>query len=33
MVPTGDTPDALAAFGYVGNGLEELSDFQTGSTD
>ncbi|MCH7701877.1 MAG: hypothetical protein IID37_09325 [Planctomycetes bacterium] len=32
-VPSGDTPDVLAAFGYVGNGVQEQSDFQAGDAN
>ena len=32
-VPSGDTPDVLAAFGYVGNGVQELSDFEAGDAN
>jgi len=28
---TGDTPDSLGVYGYVGNGIAEASDFQAGT--
>ena len=29
-VPTGDTPDRLSVYGFAGNGLDEVSDFEAG---
>jgi hypothetical protein len=30
-VPCGDIPDSLGAYGYVGNGIAEASDFEAGT--
>jgi hypothetical protein len=29
-VPSGDTPDRLSVYGFAGNGLDEVSDFEAG---
>ncbi len=32
-VPSGDTPDEMGLFGYVGNGLEDIPDFEAGDAN